>query len=457
MKRKPDIIFYFSDQQRWDTMGCYGQALPVTPYLDSLAAEGTLFENAFTCQPVCGPARACLQTGLYATQLGCFKNGIKLPLGIDTLARRFNDAGYRTAYIGKWHLASTGEASSTKAEDNAENYTVRAIPEERRGGYQDWLASDVLEFTSHGYNGYMFDGEGRKTEFIGHRVDCIGDFTVDYVSKISEARKNGDDRPYFLFVSHIDPHHQNDHNRYEGPYGSKERFKNYEVPGDLQGTKGDWRENYPDYLGSCNAIDRNVEKLMDALKEFGMYNDTVFLYTSDHGSHFRTRNQEYKRCAEDSCLHVPMIAWGGDFIGKGRREEMVSLIDIPRTLLDIADIAVPETWQGNSLRQLVRGEKNDWPDAVFAQISEAETGRCIRTKDYKYSVKAPVHDRNKGESDIYAEDKFYVLEKDPFERNNLVGDPEWKDVRRELKEKLLRFMEQAGEKRPHIIEKEQSV
>ena len=127
MSDRPNIIFYFTDQQRWDTMGCYGQKLPVTPNLDRLAAEGTLFENAFTCQPVCGPARACIQSGLYATQIGVFTNHRILPEDADTIAKRFNQAGYQTAYCGKWHLAST----------NGSNYRTIAVPEARRGGYKD--------------------------------------------------------------------------------------------------------------------------------------------------------------------------------------------------------------------------------------------------------------------------------------------------------------------------------
>lgn len=448
MAKRPNIIFYFSDQQRWDTMGCYGQKLPVTPNLDRMAAEGTLFENAFTCQPVCGPARACLQTGLYATQLGCYKNGIKLPLDADTLAGRFAAAGYRTGYIGKWHLASMDK-------NPEENFRVSPIPKERRGGYEDWLAADTLEFTSHGYNGHLFDGDGNQVDFVGHRVDCIGDFTVEYVSKIAEARENGsDDRPFFLFVSHIDPHHQNDRNRYEGPYGSKRRFAGYDAPGDLVGTKGDWRENYPDYLGSCNLLDKNVQKLMDALEDKGMLEDTVVLYTSDHGSHFRTRNAEYKRCCEDSCLRVPMIAWGGDFLGRGRVRELVSLIDIPSTLLDIGGIEAPAQYQGRSLKKLATGEDRDWPEAVFAQISEAETGRCVRTKDYKYSVTAPVHDPSRGESDTYVEDKFYVLADDPNERRNLVADPKWADARAYMRNILFGYLEKAGEKKPVILPRE---
>ena len=98
---KKNIIFYFSDQQRWDTVN-----EEVTPNLCALAKEGIKYENNFTCQPVCGPARACLQTGVYATQCGCYWNGIPLPSDIKPLAHYFNEAGYQTAYIGKWHLAS---------------------------------------------------------------------------------------------------------------------------------------------------------------------------------------------------------------------------------------------------------------------------------------------------------------------------------------------------------------
>ena len=104
---RPNIVFFFSDQQRWDSVGCYGQELPVTPNLDAMAAEGTRFENAFTCQPVCGPARSCLQTGRYATETGCFRNGIALPEEEPTIAKALSAGGYEVGYLGKWHLAST--------------------------------------------------------------------------------------------------------------------------------------------------------------------------------------------------------------------------------------------------------------------------------------------------------------------------------------------------------------
>ena len=178
--KRPNIIVYFSDQQRWDTLGCYGQPLLVSPNLDRLAKEGVKFENAFTCQPVCGPARSCLQSGKYATQVNCHRNALALPQDIKTLADYFHESGYETAYVGKWHLASN--RSSYTAPFDEENYETRAIPPERRGGYRDyWMAADVLEATSHGYDGYVFDREGKKCEFIGYRADSINNYAIHYL------------------------------------------------------------------------------------------------------------------------------------------------------------------------------------------------------------------------------------------------------------------------------------
>ena len=156
---RPNIIFYFSDQQRWDTVN-----EEATPNLMQLAREGIQFENSYTCQPVCGPARACLQTGMYATQCGCYWNGVPLPQTIRPMAEYFNEAGYETAYVGKWHLASD------RLPNVGFHCEKTAIPKERQGGYKNWWrAADVLEFTSHGYDGYVFDAEGNQIDFKGYR------------------------------------------------------------------------------------------------------------------------------------------------------------------------------------------------------------------------------------------------------------------------------------------------
>lgn len=440
--RKPNILFIFSDQQRWDSMGCYGQRLNISPNLDRMAAEGVRFENAFTCQPVCGPARASLQTGKWAAELGCFRNNIALPLDEKTLAHHLGDTGYEVGYIGKWHLASTGGLPDRKTV----SYHDRGVPPERRGGYRDhWLASDVLEFTSHGYDGYMFDADMKRVDFKGYRVDCVTDFVLDYL------RSRTGEQPFFLFLSYIEPHHQNDHNVFEGPDGSKEQFKDYDVPGDLVDTEGDWRENYPDYLGCCHSLDRNVGRIRDELEKLGLGENTVIFYTSDHGCHFRTRNSEYKRSCHDNCIRIPMIAWGPGFTGGRVVEDMVSLIDLPPTVLESAGVEVPEEMRGRPLQSVLDGAPEDWPDDVFLQISESQVARAIRTKRWKYCVDAP--DKRGGrdaDSGRYVEQYLYDLEADPHERSNLVGDPQYAEVRAELRERLKRRMAAAGETEPVI-------
>lgn len=441
---RPNIIFYFSDQQRWDTMGCYGQKLNVTPNLDRLAKEGTVFEHAFTCQPVCGPARACLQSGKYATQVNCHRNAQALPQNIKTLADHFHENGYETAYVGKWHLASNRATYWSPPDE--ENFETRAIPAERRGGYRDyWVASDVLEATSHGYDGYVFDGDGNRLDFIGYRADAINNYAVHYL------QQKQSDKPFFMFISQIEPHHQNDRNRFEGPDGSKERFADFEAPKDLHKGEGDWEANYPDYLGQCHSLDENVGRLVATLKERGMWENTILFYTSDHGSHFCTRNSEYKRSCHESSIHVPLIAVGGPFAGGKRIDELVSLIDLPTTLLDCAGIEKPQDFQGRSLKALAEGNVQEWDNSVFLQISEIEVGRAIRTERWKYSVRAEADGWLDAGADTYYETFLYDLDADPHEQNNLATDPAYEEVRKELARKLLEHMEQAGEEPARIL------
>jgi uncharacterized sulfatase len=440
-KRKPNIIYYFVDQQRWDTCGCYGQEMDITPNLDRMAAEGVKFENAFTCQPVCGPARACIQTGKWATQVGCHTNHRMLPINEPTIAKYLSDAGYEVGYIGKWHLASCGEMGG------ADDFRVKAVPPERRGGYRDfWLASDVLEFTSHGYDGYMFDQEGNRRDFPEgrYRADAQTDWVLEYLNSGNR------EKPFFLFISYIEPHHQNDHNCYEGPHGSKDKYKDFKTPGDLVDTEGNWRKEYPDYLGCCASLDENLGRVRAKLAEMGMEDDTLLIYTSDHGSHFKTRNGEYKRSCHDGCVRIPMVACGPGFKGGKVVDSMISLLDTPATVLKAAGLDVPDSFGGRPLQDAVNGTP-DWPEEVFIQISESQVGRAIRTKKWKYSVRAT--DKNGWEdpdAEVYTEDFLYDLDNDPHERNNLVRDPAFGEIRKKLAECLKKRMVKAGEKEPLI-------
>lgn len=426
---KPNIIFYFSDQQRWDTLN-----ENIMPNVWTLGEQGLLFENSFTCQPVCGPARACLQTGQYATQNKCYWNGIPLQENSKTLADHFNENGYDTAYIGKWHLASD------RAPGRGCHCEKTAVPLEKQGGYKYWRGADVLEFTSHGYDGYVFDEKGNKVEFTGYRADCINDFAVEYINN-----HNGE-KPFFMFISQLEPHHQNDHGHFEGPKEAVDKYKDYPIPEDLSFLSGDYKKEYPDYIAAINRLDANVGKLVDTLKKKGIYDNTIIIYTSDHGCHFKTRNFEYKRSCHDSCIHTPLVFGGGAIPVAENTDALASLIDLPPTILNLAGIEIPESYSGNVLP--ANGTDAPERDCVFIQISESHIGRAVRTKEWKYSARAIGSGWHKPRAVHYFDDYLYDLKNDPCEKNNLVKDENYSKVLQQMRTLLAREMVNAGEKMP---------
>ncbi len=426
----PNVIVFFTDQQRWDSTGVHGNPLDLTPNFDRMAQHGTHVYNSFTVQPVCGPARSCLQTGLYATQTGSFRNGIPLSPDLPTLAHYFKDAGYTTGYIGKWHLA-----------DNASAGPVR---EEQRGGYDYWLASNLLEFTSDAYDMVMYDNDGNAVKLPGYRVDAQTDAVIRYV----DAHQ---DEPFFLFVSYIEPHHQNHVDDYPPPDGYRERYAGRWTPPDLAALGGSTHAHLGGYFGMIKRLDEALGRLMDSLKSLGLDENTIILFTSDHGNHFKTRNAEYKRSCHEASIRVPTAFSGPGFEGGGQIRKLVSLVDLPPTLLDAAGIPVPERMAGRSILPLVRKEDTNWPEEVFIQISESQVGRAVRTQRWKYCVTAPEKDGSADAGAEHYEDQYlYDLQADPHELTNLIGLESHKEVIEVLRERLIRRMQEAGESVPTI-------
>lgn len=433
---RPNIVVFLTDQQRADTVGCYGSVVNLTPNLDRMAAQGVRFDLAFTAQPVCGPARAMLQTGVYPTVTGCFRNGIPLPASTTTLAQHLKGAGYEVGYIGKWHLAGLGD------------HDHQAVPPERRGGYTDyWLAADLLEFSSQPYGGGYYDADNRFVPFRKFRADAMTDHVIDYL------RTRDGRRPFFLFISYLEPHHQNDLHRYVAPIGYAERYASSPAPEDLAlHPEGDWPTNLPDYYGICQDLDENLGRVLAELEHLDIADNTLIIYASDHGSHFRTRNSEYKRSCHDASIRIPLVLKGPGYTGGQVIRKLVSLVDLPPTIIEAAGVSVPGEYQGHSLRQLTRGEVSGWPDDVFVQISESQVGRAIRTHRWKYGVNAPGAD---GWADagapVYEEQYLYDLQADPYEQRNLVGNAAYRGIADELAERLAQRMVAVGEARPTLI------
>ena len=376
-----------------------------------------------------------------------------LPFNVKTLANYVEGAGYETAYVGKWHLASEGELEQKPVIDHA----TSAVPPMYRGGYTGyWRVSDVLEFTSDGYGGYIFDEDMNKLEFKGYRCDCITDYAIDFIKQYDGKK------PFFMTVSHIEPHHQNNAKHYQGPLGSKEEFKNFIPPKDLElHPEGDWKEEYPDYLGAIHSVDRNLGRLIEALKEKGVYENTVIIYASDHGSHFRTLNRDgnlngyddYKRAPQDGATHVPLVIWGGPFTQGGKHiKEIVSTASIPKTITmltgtDVTDYMIGENLADFAVGNIPEGRKNE----AFIQISESRIGRALRTEDYLYSVFAPgINGGERSSSSCYVDDFLYDIKKDPYQQNNVIDDEAYREIKLEMRKKLLWWIQEAEHAEPEI-------
>ncbi|MCC6173883.1 MAG: sulfatase-like hydrolase/transferase [Chloroflexi bacterium] len=430
-RERPNVLVFFTDQQRWDSVGLHGNPLGLTPNLDRLARRGTHVPNAFTPQPVCAPTRACLQTGVYPTTSGVYRNTIPLRQDIPTIAGQFNAAGYHTGYIGKWHLASRDP-----------------VPPDERGGYQSWLAANLLEFCSDEYHTVLYNEEEQAEHLPGYRADALGDAAIRFVDAHQQE-------PFFLFMSFLEPHHQNHRDDYPAPNGYAERYAGRWTPPDLAALGGSAPQHLGGYWGMVKRLDEVLGRVLDALESLGILDDTIVAFTSDHGCHFKTRNSEYKRSCHDASIRIPLALQGPGFDAGGSLPELVSLIDLPPTLLDAAGLPVPEGMQGRSFLPLTRGSNTerpeDWPEEVFVQISESQVGRAIRTHRWKYSVSAPDRDGwTDSGSDRYVEEFLYDLQADPYELVNLAGLENFQDTSADLRERLKRRMVEAGEPEPTI-------
>lgn len=424
---QPNVIVFFTDQQRWDTTGVHGNPLGLTPNFDRIAARGTHLYNSFTCQPVCGPARSVFQTGLYPTTTGCYRNKKPLPEGTKTLAHYFREAGYKTGYIGKWHLADENP-----------------VTERGRGGYEYWLAANALEMTSDSYNAVVFNNDNERVKLPGYRVDALTDAAIRFIDREQ-------DQPFFLFLSFLEPHHQNHRDDYPSPDVYQESFTGRWTPPDLAALGGTSAQHLGGYYGMVKRLDEALGRLLDAVKSLDIADDTIILFATDHGCHFKTRNSEYKRSCHESSIRIPTAIIGPGFNSRGQIRELVSLIDLPPTLLDAAGIPVPADMQGRSILPLLNRDTSDWPDDVYVQISEAQIGRAVRTSRWKYSVSSLDPKTDSASSDTYREEFLYDLQADPYELTNLIGFESHRNVTEALRERLLKRMVEAGESPAQIV------
>jgi len=428
---RPNLVLIISDQFRWDCVGALGlNPMNLTPNLDRMASRGVVFRSAFSNQPVCAPARGSIFTGLYPRQHGVFKNGVALKEDAVTLATVARRAGYSANYIGKWHLGLP-----------APQAPLGPVAPPNRGGFLDfWLGSNELEHTSHPYEGDLYDGNGQPVHYSGqYRTD----FMTGHAQQFLRSAKS----PFLLCLSYLEVHHQNDVDKFVPPKEYASRYPNPFVPEDLRPFPGSWPSQLSDYYSCVAKMDETVGTIRTTLRETGLDRNTILMFTSDHGCHFKTRNTEYKRSPHEGSIHIPLLVEGPGFNRRLQICELVSQVDFTPTLLDAAGLSIPPGMQGHSMLPLLDRKTEGWRDEVYFEMSEFITGRGLRTPQYTYAVAEPKQAGWKSTpgADRYVESAFYDNYADPHQLVNLAGRAEHQRIAQDLRARLLARMKEAGD------------
>jgi len=437
----PNILIVLADQHRFDCIGAYGNADICTPNIDSLAADGVRFDNTFCTFPVCTPSRYSILSGLYVHQHTGSSNHCTLPGSIDTFPKLLRNAGYRTRAVGKMHFTPTyldaGFDEMTLAEQHGPGrYDDDYHRYLRAKGLCDCLdmtdqIQEYREKAPRGYNESFATWPSNLAE-KDYSTTWIGERAI-------EALESWDDGANLLMVGFIKPHHP-----FDAPKPWSEMYDPDSLsllPGwmsecsreDLmvsrgyyphdEMTEGDIRRIMAQYYASITQIDYHVGKMIEVLKRTGRYDDTLIIYTSDHGEFMGFHHLILKAsCMYDPLVKVPLII---RFPGQERRGEisdaLVSLADIAPTILAQAGCERGMYMRGNDLALDRSGR-----EFAFA-ASDSGPEFMVRSRTRKLLLRKP------GDS------RFYDLERDPLEMNNLYNDQNYRQEIKELTERLLRW------------------
>jgi arylsulfatase A-like enzyme len=439
--QRPNVIWILGDQHRAQALGCAGDPNVSTPNLDTMAAQGVRFTAAVSGMPLCCPARGSFLTGLYPHQ--CVPgHEYPLPDGQKTLAHVFNDAGYSTAYFGKWHLAGFHESEGRSA--------MRIVPPEKRGGLQTWIGYDN---NNSQYDCWVHGGSGKDSfhyRLAGYETDALTDLLVKYIKDQSAAAKAG--KPFFAALS-VEPPHD--------PYIAPPEFMQRHTPGRVE-----LRPNVPNvpsileparrflagYYAQIENLDWNVGRVRRALDEAGLAQDTHILFFSDHGDMQGSHGQFKKMTPHEESIRIPFILSGGQPQGyegwaNGQFAVPLNHVDISATTLGLCDIARPNWMRGTDysryrVRRPGRPAVSE-PDSAYLQ-SVIPTGhadsvdkpwRGIVTKDgWKYVCFENISWM------------MFHLAEDPYEQVNLAHNSKFRAERGKLLSRLKQWVGDTGDK-----------
>ncbi len=426
------VILILSDDHRFDFMGFMGKPKFLqTPHLDRMAREGAHLQNAFVSTALCSPSRASILTGQYAHRHGVVDNNAPIPERTVFFPRYLQQHGYKTAFMGKWHMGDQSDAP--------------------RPGFDKWIS-----FRGQGdYYDPLLNIDGRQVQHKGYVTDLLTDYALEWLQQVRE-------QPSFLFLSH-----KAVHALFEPAPRHKDRYKNatIEYPPSMHASEAndrgkprwvveqrasyhgvdfmyeggmDFDSFYRRYCETLLALDESIGRVLDFVKQSGREDETLVLYMGDNGFCLGEHGLIDKRHMYEESMRIPMLAWGPGLITPGTvLPQLVQNIDVAPTILQVCGLQPPEKTDGRSLLPLFKGEPSPWRDAVFYEyywehaFPQTPTTFGVRTDRYKFI-------RYHG---LWDTDELYDVKADPSEMNNLINDPVQKDTVRDLKDRLFTWLE----------------
>lgn len=451
-----NVIFILSDDHRFDFMGFTGKVPWLeTPNMDRMAAEGAYFPNAFVTTSLCSPSRASILTGMYTHTHTVVDNQAEVPEGLIFFPQYLQEAGYETAYFGKWHMGHE--------EDDP------------RPGFDHWVS-----FKGQGvyYKPDLnINGERTPYEDTAYVSDVLTDLTLDWL------QERESDKPYFVYLSHKAVHamfepaerHAGDYENEEivyppsyetsaqqvkgknpegEPYGVDEYYGEGRMPDWQKMQRESWHgvdymyhgelefeEFYKRYCETLKGVDDSIGRLLAYLEETGQAESTLVIYMGDNGFSFGEHGLIDKRQFYEESVKVPFLVRCPELLEGGQTiDKMVQNIDVAPTVLELAGLQSPEHMAGRSILPLLRGDSTEWRDRIFYEyyweyaFPQTPTMHGVRTDRYKLIRYHGVWDTN----------EFYDLQEDPHEMNNLIASAEHQEMIKELTDEIYDWMEATG-------------
>lgn len=417
--KKPNIVYVFADQLRYSAVGCNGNSEIHTPNFDRLAKEGMVFDQCFSSCPICAPYRAQVLSGRYPHQNGVVCNEYELRHDIPTLPGVLKQAGYHTAYVGKWHLGYGP-------------YTP-----DKRYGFDTMAAYNINRDAFYG--SYHLNEEG-PFEMRDWHPTMETNLAIDFIRKHQQMQPED---PFFLMMSWLPPHwpYETFPKEYDIYDGDKLTISP-NTPKQLEAWE---RRETAMYYGNVTGLDDQFGRLMKTLEELGLTENTIVCFTSDHGDHLGSHGygkpfdswlHHTKRGSKatpfNESIHIPFIMrWPGHIEEGTRTDAIFSSVDVMPTLLAMCEVAIPEGLAGKDLSFVPLGGDGERSDSVYLQILGPGWPHRGKWLGYWRGVRTDRYVYARWYQDEVEPMLFDVID-DPYEMNNLYGKKEYQEVQKRM-------------------------